>query len=136
MSDNRWMPQEYQSGGELYHFGVMGMKWKNKKGVQEQAQPGVTGMGAGAISNWDSVSGLKNMTSTMSFNTKSRIAYENSRPEWQKKWRRSEARKKLKDILSSIRGKKKSSHGDRPRSRKRNVTGGGKGVKLRGSATK
>ena len=135
MSYNRWMPQEYQSGGELYHHGVKGMKWKNKKGVQDQAQSGMTGMGAGAISNWDSVSGLKNMTSTMSFNTKSRIAYENSRPEWQKKWRRSEARKKLKDILSLIKGKKKS-HGDRPRSRKRNVTGGGKGVKLRGSATK
>lgn len=128
-----WKPSEQN---ELYHYGVKGMKWKNKKGVQEQAQAGVTGMGAGAISNWDSVSGAKNMTSTLAFNTKSRIAYENSRPEWQKKWRRSEARKKLKDILSSIRGKKKSSHGDRPRSRKRNVTGGGKGVKLRGSATK
>lgn len=128
-----WKPTQQP---ELYHYGVKGMKWKNKKGVQEQVQPGVTGMGAGAISNWDSVSGVKNMTSTLAFNTKSRIAYENSRPEWQKKWRRSEARKKLKDILSSIKGKKKSSHGDRPRSRKRNVTGGGKGVKLRGSATK
>lgn len=27
MSYNRWMPQEYQNGGELYHYGVMGMKW-------------------------------------------------------------------------------------------------------------
>lgn len=104
---NRWMPLEYQSGGELYHYGVRGMKWKNKKGTQNQAQSGMTGMGAGAISNWDSVSSLKNMTSTMNYNTKSRIAYESSRPEWQKKWRRSEARKKLKSILSLIKKKKK-----------------------------
>ena len=43
MSYNRWMPQEYQSGGELYHYGVKGMKWKFHKGslqVQESDQVG------------------------------------------------------------------------------------------------
>lgn len=43
MSYNRWMPQEHQSGGELYHYGVKGMKWKWHKGslhIQETDQPG------------------------------------------------------------------------------------------------
>ena len=115
---NRWTPREYQNGGELYHYGVKGMKWKNKKGVQEQAQPGITGMGAGAISNWDSVSGLKNATSTMRFNIKSHIAYENSRPEWQKKWDRSSAKKTLKSIMSKV----KSRMPKKAKKKKRKIT--------------
>ena len=107
MSYNRWMPQEYQSGGELYHYGVKGMKWKNKKGVQEQGQTGVSGIAAGAMTSYDSVAGVRNMTSTLKFNTKSRIAYENSLPEWRKKWRRSEARKQIKRILSMVKKRKK-----------------------------
>ena len=27
MSYNRWMPRQYYSGGELYHYGRKGMKW-------------------------------------------------------------------------------------------------------------
>lgn len=27
MTYNRWMPHKYYSGGELYHYGVIGMKW-------------------------------------------------------------------------------------------------------------
>ena len=82
------------------------------------------------------VNSFRNGYATMYFNAKAGINHEKNRPEWQKKWKRSDARKTLKGLLSKIKGKKESSHGDRPRSRKRNVTGGGKGVKLRGSATK
>ena len=116
MSYNRWMPHEYQSGGELYHYGVKGMKWKNKKGVQEQGQSGMTGMGAGAISNGDSVSGLKNATTTMSLNTKMRLANEQRRPEWQKKWDRSSAKKTLKNVMSKI--KSKTSKAKKPKKKK------------------
>lgn len=41
MSYNRWMPQEYQSGGELYHYGVKGMKWhQHKAGLSSAANGG------------------------------------------------------------------------------------------------
>ena len=38
MSYNRWMPRQYHNGGELYHYGVKGMKWGKhlmSKGVEE-----------------------------------------------------------------------------------------------------
>ena len=127
-----WKPTQQP---ELYHYGVKGMKWKNKKASTE-AQEAMTGIGSGVVDYNGEVNSFRNGYATMYFNAKAGINHEKNRPEWQKKWKRSDARKTLKGLLSKIKGKKESSHGDRPRSRKRNVTGGGKGVKLRGSATK
>ena len=102
MRYNRWMPPEYQSGGELYHYGVKGMKWKNKKGVT--AQTNNAGGGGGAID--------PNAPAPGSFAAEeAQYAYEQnafgramekhnqeSRPEWQKKWDKSDAKKQLKRI--------------------------------------
>lgn len=37
MAYNRWMPHKYYSGGELYHYGVKGMRWKNHKSPLQAA---------------------------------------------------------------------------------------------------
>lgn len=47
MSYNRWMPREYQNGGELYHYGVKGMRWKHHK-ARDVAKAAYDAMGGSA----------------------------------------------------------------------------------------
>lgn len=101
---NRWMPQEYQSGGELYHYGVKGMKWKNKKGVQIQSQEAqITGgrlpaAGTEYIPQQDSAADATYR--------KMQEYQEAHKPAWQKKWDKSSAKKTLSKIMSKIKSKK------------------------------
>jgi len=37
MAYNRWMPSQYHNGGELYHYGVKGMKWGHHKNPLQAA---------------------------------------------------------------------------------------------------
>lgn len=93
-----WKPTQQP---ELYHYGVKGMKWKNKKGVTAQTN---NAGGGGAID--------PNAPAPGSFAAEeAQYAYEQnafgramekhnqeSRPEWQKKWDKSDAKKQLKRI--------------------------------------
>lgn len=102
MSYNRWMPRQYHNGGELYHYGVKGMKWRHHKGLQIEAQEATLTGGT-----YD-----PNVTQK---------AYERwqeaQKPAWQKKWEHSDVKKQLDSILDKIKGhmpklkkRKKKSH--------------------------
>lgn len=120
MSYNRWMPQEYQSGGELYHYGVKGMKWKNHVYAQtNEAQ--ITG---GSLPT-DENGGPKwyDESQEHSEQEQADAAYkryqeimEARKPAWQKKWDRSSAKKTLKNIMSKI--KSKTSKAKKPKKKK------------------
>lgn len=120
MSYNRWMPQEYQSGGELYHHGVKGMKWKNHVYAQtNEAQ--ITG---GSLPT-DENGGPKWYDESQQRSEKEQAdaAYrryqevmEARKPAWQKKWDRSSAKKTLKNIMSKI--KSKTSKANKPKKKK------------------
>lgn len=50
MAYNRWMPRQYYNGGELYHYGVKGMKWKHHKNPLQTAYDA---MGGAAEREWN-----------------------------------------------------------------------------------
>lgn len=102
--NNRWMPDEYRSGNELYHYGVKGMKWKNKKGSTE-AQEAMTGVAGGVVNDNGDAYSFRNGYRTMYINSKAAINREKNRPEWQKKWNRSSAKKTLKSIMSKVKSR-------------------------------
>ena len=135
MAYNRWMPHKYYSGGELYHYGVKGMKWKNHVYVQaHEAQ--ITG---GSVPT-DENGGPKwyDESQQRSEQEQADAAYkryqeimEARKPAWQKKWERSSVKEAVDKIIEKIKGGRKS---NRPRSRKRNKSSNGKGVVLRKKA--
>ena len=120
MSYNRWMPQEYQSGGELYHYGVKGMKWKNHVYVQaHEAQ--ITGGSLPTDENggpkwYDESQQRSEQEQADAAYRKYQEVMEARKPAWQKKWDRSSAKKTLKSIMSKI--KSKTSKAKKPKKKK------------------
>lgn len=114
-----WKPSEQ---GELYHYGVKGMKWKNHKGVQIETQEAtITG---GSLPT-DENGGPKwyDESQQRSEQEQADAAYkryqeimEARKPAWQKKWDRSSAKKTLKNIMSTI--KSKTSKVKKPKKKK------------------
>ena len=111
---NRWMPRQYHHGGELYHYGVKGMKWRNHKGLQIEAQEATLTGGTLPDQNESSSGGTYDPNATQK-------AYERwqeaQKPAWQKKWEHSDVKKQLDGILAKIKGhmpklkkRKKKSH--------------------------
>lgn len=123
MSYNRWMPQEYQSGGELYHYGVKGMKWKNKKGVQiEMHEATISGGSAPTDENggpkwYDESQQRSEQEQADAAYRRYQEVMEARKPAWQKKWDRSSAKKTLKNIMSTI--KSKTSKAKKPKKKKK-----------------
>ena len=114
MSYNRWMPRQYHNGGELYHYGVKGMKWRHHKGLQIEAQEATLTGGTLPDQNESSSGGTYDPNATQK-------AYERwqeaQKPAWQKKWEHSDVKKQLDGILAKIKGhmpklkkRKKKSH--------------------------
>ena len=101
MSYNRWMPRQYHHGGELYHYGVKGMKWRNHKGLQIEAQEATLTGGTLPDQNESSSGGTYDPNATQK-------AYERwqeaQKPAWQKKWEHSDVKKQLDSILAKIKG--------------------------------
>lgn len=96
-----WKPTQQP---ELYHYGVKGMKWKNKK-VSTEAQEAMTGVAGGVVDYNGEVNSFRNGYTTMYLNAKAGINREKKRPEWQKKWNRSSAKKTLKSIMSKVKSR-------------------------------
>ena len=135
MAYNRWMPNRYYSGGELYHYGVKGMKWKNHVYAQtHEAQ--ITGGSAPTDENggpkWYDESEHRSVAEqdAAAYQRYQEIM-EARKPAWQKKWERSSVKEAVDKIIAKIKGSGKS---NRPRSRKRNKSSNGKGVVLRKKA--
>lgn len=114
MSYNRWMPRQYHNGGELYHYGVKGMKWRHHKGLQIEAQEATLTGGTLPDQNESSSGGTYDPNATQK-------AYERwqeaQKPAWQKKWEHSDVKKQVDSILAKIKGhmpklkkRKKKSH--------------------------
>lgn len=131
-----WLPSQKH---ELYHYGVKGMKWRNHKGLQIEAQEATI---SGGSAPTDENGGPKwyDESQQRSEQEQADAAYkryqevmEARKPAWQKKWERSSVKQAVDKIIEKIRGAASS---NRPRGRKRNPTGGGKGVHLRGRAGK
>lgn len=105
MSYNRWMPQEYQNGGELYHYGVKGMKWKNRKGLTGQPVTGgqinPNGPAPGSFAE-EEAQYAYDQNATYRAMQKHKEA---NKPAWQKKWDRSSAKKELWKIKQKIKKK-------------------------------
>lgn len=122
MSYNRWMPQEYQSGGELYHYGVKGMKWKNHKGVQiEMHEATISGGSAPTDENggpkwYDESQQRSEQEQADAAYRRYQEVMEARKPAWQKKWDRSSAKKTLSNIMSKI--KSKTSKAKKPKKKK------------------
>lgn len=122
MSYNRWMPQEYQSGGELYHYGVKGMKWKNKKGLQiETHEATITGGSLPTDENggpkwYDESKQRSEQEQADAAYRRYQEVMEARKPAWQKKWDRSSAKKTLNNIMSKI--KSKTSKAKKPKKKK------------------
>ena len=135
MSYNRWMPRKYYSGGELYHYGVKGMKWKNHTYAQRPDQNGSSGGAAydpehpypGSFAEEEA----KNTYDSLALYRASLKYKEARKPAWQKKWEKSSVKQAVDKIIEKIKGGGKS---NRPRSRKRNKSSNGKGVVLRKKA--
>lgn len=98
---NRWMPRQYHNGGELYHYGVKGMKWRHHKGLQIEAQEATLTGGTLPDQNESSSGGTYDPNATQK-------AYErwqeSQKPAWQKKWEHSDVKKQLDGILAKIKG--------------------------------
>lgn len=109
MNYNRWMPQEYQSGGELYHYGVKGMKWKNKKGITTQST-NATGGGGAIDSNASAPGSFAAEEAQYAYDQNATYRAmqkynEAHKPAWQKKWDKSSAKKELWKIKQKIKKK-------------------------------
>ena len=117
---NRWIPHEYQSGGELYHYGVKGMKWKNHVYVQtHEAQ--ITGGSLPTDENggpkwYDESQERSEQEQADAAYRRYQEVMEARKPAWQKKWDRSSAKKTLKNIMSKI--KSKTSKAKKPKKKK------------------
>lgn len=120
MNYNRWMPREYQSGGELYHYGVKGMKWKNHVYAQtNEAQ--ITGGSLPTDDNggpkwYDESQERSEQEQADAAYRRYQEVMEARKPAWQKKWDRSSAKKTLKNIMSKI--KSKTSKAKKPKKKK------------------
>ena len=123
-----WLPSQKH---ELYHYGVKGMKWRNHKGLQIEAQEATI---SGGSAPTDENGGPKwyDESQQRSEQEQADAAYkryqevmEARKPAWQKKWEKSSVKQAVDKIIEKIRGAASS---NRPRGRKRNPTGGGKGV--------
>lgn len=129
-----WAPNPNR---ELYHYGVKGMKWRNHKGLQIEAHEATI---SGGSAPTDENGGPKwyDESQQRSEQEQADAAYqryqeimEARKPAWQKKWEKSSVKQAVDKIIAKIKGSGKT---NRPRSRKRNKTGGGKGVLLRKKA--
>lgn len=98
---NRWMPRQYYNSGELYHYGVKGMKWRHHKGLQIEAQEATLTGGTLPDQNESSSGGTYDPNATQK-------AYERwqeaQKPAWQKKWEHSDVKKQVDSILAKIKG--------------------------------
>ena len=103
MSYNRWMPRQYRNGGELYHYGVKGMKWKNHTYASRPDGQLPTTM---SVATWQEEE-TKPQTDEEAAEAFQR-AYERweeaNKPAWQKKWEHSDVKKQLDGILAKIKG--------------------------------
>lgn len=110
MSYNRWMPRQYHNGGELYHYGVKGMKWRHHKGLQIEAQEAtLTGGSVPRDENGGPV--WYDESQQRSEKEQADAAYqryqeimEARKPAWQKKWEHSDVKKQVDNILAKIKG--------------------------------
>lgn len=114
MSYNRWMPGKYYNSGELYHYGVKGMKWRHRKSLQIEAQEATTGGGQELDENGKPI--VYDESKVRSEDEQADAAYkkyqewqESQKPAWQKKWEHSDTKKTLDSIIAKIksRGPKK-----------------------------
>lgn len=138
MSYNRWMPDKYYSGGELYHYGVKGMRWRHRKGIQIEAQEATLSGGTAPTSASGGAS-FYDESKERSEDEQADAAYrkyqewqESQKPAWQKEWERSSVKKQLDSIISDLKKRKSKTEKSRPRARKRNIKSGGTGVKVGG----
>lgn len=108
---NRWMPHEYQSGGELYHYGVKGMRWKHRKGIQVEAKEATLSSGSlpngagGGASFYDESKERSEDEQADAAYKKYQEWQESQKPAWQKKWEASEVKKQANAILARIKNK-------------------------------
>lgn len=132
MAYNRWMPYKYYSGGELYHYGVKGMKWKNHVYAQTQITGGSVPTDENGGPKWYDESEHRSVAEqdAAAYQRYQEIM-EARKPAWQKKWERSSVKEAVDQIIAKIKGSGKP---NRPRSRKRNKSSNGKGVVLRKKA--
>lgn len=102
MSYNRWMPRQYHNGGELYHYGVKGMKWKNHTYASRPDGQLPTTM-SGATWYDESQQRSEQEQADATYQRYQEIM-EARKPAWQKKWEHSDVKKQLDGILAKIKG--------------------------------
>lgn len=114
-----WKPTQQP---ELYHYGVKGMKWKNRKGVKIETQEAtITGGSLPTDENggpkwYDESQQRSEQEQADAAYRRYQEVMEARKPAWQKKWDRSSAKKTLKNIMSKI--KSKTSKGKKPKKKK------------------
>lgn len=129
-----WQPTQTH---ELYHYGVKGMKWRNHKGLSYEVHDAhITGGSAPTDENggpkwYDESQQRSEQEQADAAYQRYQEIMEARKPAWQKKWEKSSVKQAVDKIIEKIKGAGKS---NRPKSRKRNKTGGGKGVRLRKKA--
>lgn len=97
-----WKPTQQP---ELYHYGVKGMKWKNHKGLQIEAQEAT--ISGGRLPEQGTVYDPSQHVQDPNATAKAYERYlESKKPAWQKKWDKSSAKKTLSKIMSKIKSKK------------------------------
>lgn len=106
MPYNRWMPRKYYSGGELYHYGVKGMKWKNHTYASRPDQNGSTG-GAAYDPEHPAPGSFAAEEAQYAYDKnalyRASLKYKEARkPSWQKKWEKSSVRQELWKIKQKI----------------------------------
>lgn len=103
MSYNRWMPRQYHNGGELYHYGVKGMKWKNHTYASRPDNQQLPTTMSGATWYDESQQRSEKEQADAAYQRYQEIM-EARKPAWQKKWEHSDVKKQLDGILAKIKG--------------------------------
>lgn len=103
MSYNRWMPRQYHNGGELYHYGVKGMKWKNHTYASRPENQQLPTTMSGATWYDESQQRSEKEQADAAYQRYQEIM-EARKPAWQKKREHSDVKKQLDGILAKIKG--------------------------------